>query len=89
MLKSLKNLFYSTFFLKFIATLSIISYSIYLLHYTVILHTLKVLFPSEELRGIQLLGYTLFYWFVVLVLSYLLYRYFEKPMTSLREKKKA
>ena len=78
-----------TFFLKFIATLSIISYSIYLLHYTVILHTLKVLFPSEELRGIQLLGYTLFYWFVVLVLSYLLYRYFEKPMTSLREKKKA
>jgi peptidoglycan/LPS O-acetylase OafA/YrhL len=78
-----------TLFLKFIATLSIISYSIYLLHYTVILHTLKVIFPSEELRGIQLLGYTLFYWFVVLVLSYLLYRYFEKPMTSLREKNKA
>jgi peptidoglycan/LPS O-acetylase OafA/YrhL len=77
-----------TFFLKFIATLSIISYSIYLLHYTVILHTLKVFFSSEELRGIQLLGYTLFYWFVVLALSYLLYRYFEKPMTSLREKKK-
>jgi peptidoglycan/LPS O-acetylase OafA/YrhL len=78
-----------TLFLKFIATLSIISYSIYLLHYTVILHTLKVLFPSEELRGVQLLGYTLFYWFVVLVLSYLLYRYFEKPITSLREKNKA
>lgn len=75
-----------TLFLKWVTLLSIISYSIYLLHYTVILHLIKVLFPSENLRGFSLFGYTLFYWFLVVFLSYLLYRFFEKPMTNLREK---
>ena len=74
-------------FLKWVTLLSIISYSIYLLHYTIILHAMKVLFPSENLRGLSLFGYTFGYWFLVVFLSYLLYRFFEKPMTNLREKK--
>jgi peptidoglycan/LPS O-acetylase OafA/YrhL len=77
----------NSFFLKCVTFLSVISYSIYLLHYTVILHTMKVLFPSENLRGFYLFLYTFCYWFLVLFLSYLLYRFFEKPMTNLREKK--
>ncbi|MFN7045452.1 MAG: acyltransferase family protein [Flavobacterium sp.] len=76
-----------SFFLKWVTLLSVISYSIYLLHYTVILHTMKVLFPSENLKGFALFGYTFFYWVLVIFLSYLLYRFFEKPMTNLREKK--
>lgn len=78
--------FKKTFFLKTITVLSIISYSIYLLHYTVILHSLKVVFPSESLRGFYLFGYTFFYWFLVVFLSYLLYFSFEKPITDLRDK---
>lgn len=77
----------NVFFLKCVALLSVISYSVYLLHYTVILHAMKVLFPSENLRGFYLFVYTFSYWFLVLFLSYLLYRFFEKPMTNLREKK--
>jgi peptidoglycan/LPS O-acetylase OafA/YrhL len=74
-------------FLKWVTLLSIISYSIYLLHYTVILHAMKVLFPSESLSGFSLFGYTFIYWVLVVVLSYFLYRFFEKPMTNLRDKK--
>lgn len=77
----------NVFFLKCVALLSVISYSVYLLHYTVILHSMKVFFPSENLRGFYLFVYTFSYWFLVLFLSYLLYRFFEKPMTNLREKK--
>ena len=76
-----------SFFLQWITLLSVISYSIYLLHYTVILHVMKVLFPSENLKGFYLFGYTFTYWLLVVLLSYLLYRFFEKPMTNLREKK--
>ena len=78
----------NSYFLKFVTFLSLISYSIYLLHYTVILHSMKVLFPSDNLKGFPLLTYTFSYWVLVVLLSYLLYRFFEKPMTNLREVKK-
>lgn len=74
-------------FLKSITLLSVLSYSIYLLHYTIILHSMKVLVPSDHLEGIPLMVYTLLYWLLILVFSYLLYRFFERPMTDLREKK--
>ncbi len=71
--------------IKFFVTLSVISYSLYLLHYTIILHSMKVIFPSEELRGIALWAYTFLYWGITFLLSYLLYRFFEKPVTDLRD----
>lgn len=74
------------FGLKSITLISLLAYSIYLLHYTVILHAMKTIFPSEELKGIGLWVYTLVYWMLVVFLSYLLYRFFEKPMTNLRDK---
>ena len=70
---------------KFFTTISLISYSLYLLHYTIILHTMKVVFPSESLRGIGLWAYTFLYWGITILLSYLLYIYFEKPLTDLRD----
>ncbi len=70
---------------KFLTTISIISYSLYLLHYTIILHSMKVIFPSEELTGLALWAYTFLYWGITILLSYLLYRYFEKPVTDLRD----
>lgn len=77
--------FQSVIFTKWITLISVISYSIYLLHYTIILHLLKVLFPSDNLIGLSLGLYTITYWLITLLLSYLLYKYFESPMTRLRE----
>ncbi len=76
----------SLLFLKWITLISVLSYSIYLLHYTIILHSLKTIFPSESLSGMLLFIYTITYWLLVLVFSYLQYRFFEKPMTDLRDK---
>ncbi|PKA82059.1 peptidoglycan/LPS O-acetylase OafA/YrhL [Ulvibacter sp. MAR_2010_11] len=73
---------------KFLTTISLISYSLYLLHYTIILHTMKVIFPSEALRGFELWAYTFLYWGITILLSYLLYVYFEKPVTDLRDSPK-
>jgi peptidoglycan/LPS O-acetylase OafA/YrhL len=70
---------------NFFVTISLISYSLYLLHYTIILHSLKTIFPSEALRGVSLWAYTLLYWGITILFSYLLYRYFEKPLTDLRD----
>jgi len=75
----------SLIFTKWITLISVISYSIYLLHYTIILHSIKILFPSDNLIGFQLGFYTIAYWAITFVLSYLLYKYFESPMTRLRE----
>lgn len=77
--------FKENLFLRIVTTLSLISYSIYLLHYSIILHAMKVLFPSEQLVGVSLYGYTILYWFLVLISSYVLYRFFEKPITDLRD----
>lgn len=77
--------FKNIFFLKCITLISVISYSIYLLHYTIILHFMKSYFPSEQLLGLNLLVYTLLYWLIVLFSSYFLYRFFEKPITELRD----
>ena len=72
--------------LKFVTYLSVISYSIYLLHYTIILHILKIVIPSENLVGLHLFQYTIGYWIIVLLLSTLQYKYFEKPLTNFRNK---
>ena len=78
----------SNLWAKFFTTISLISYSLYLLHYTIILHSMKVIFPSEQLRGFELWAYTFLYWGITILLSYLLYRYFEKPVTDLRDSPK-
>lgn len=75
----------SSIVLKGVTKISVLSYSIYLLHYTIILHGLKTFFPSENLFGFNLLCYTVGYWFLVLFFSALQYKYFEKPLTNLRD----
>lgn len=70
---------------KFFTSISLISYSLYLLHYTIILHSMKVIFPSDELTGLSLWSYTFLYWGITILLSYYLYHYFEKPVTNLRD----
>lgn len=76
-----------------ITFISVISYSIYLLHFDVIknivlpyiMKTLPI--PNSEGYGatIRLIRYSL-YWILTIGISYLLSKYFEKPMTLIRDK---
>jgi len=72
-----------------ITFISLISYSMYLLNLSLIqrwiIQKVDWSFISTDLNVIILCKYSLF-WILLLVLSYLLYRYFETPMTKLREK---
>lgn len=69
---------------KPIVHISKISYSVYLLHYGVILQLMKYYFPTETLSMQALHAYALIYLGLTFLLSTLLYRYFEKPIMDLR-----
>jgi peptidoglycan/LPS O-acetylase OafA/YrhL len=71
---------------KPITFISLISYSIYLLHYSVILLLMKQYLIIEENNDIQLVTFLSCYILITIVLSYFLYRFYEKPMMNLRDK---
>ena len=70
---------------KPIVHISKISYSIYLLHYGVILQLLKFYFPTDKLALPSLQIYAFIYLILTFIASHLLYRYYEKPMMDLRD----
>ncbi len=71
------------FFVKIVSYISIISYSMYLLHLLYI-DTFRKLFLSSEFIPNMFLYFT--YWFLTISTSILLYKFFEKPVTDLRDK---
>jgi peptidoglycan/LPS O-acetylase OafA/YrhL len=71
---------------KPITYISIISYSIYLLHYSVVLQLMKYSFPMDVQNRLGLYFFTMVYLLITLVLSAILYRFYEKPMMDLRDK---
>lgn len=73
-------------FLKPITYISIISYSMYLLHYSIILQLMRYFFRIENYTFSQKLIYALIYLILTLLFSYFLYRFYEKPMTDIRDK---
>ena len=83
-LKSGKGILY-----KIITYISLVSYSIYLLNYSIIQVWIinKIdwhwIYDNDHFIIIGKYG---FYWFLVVSLSILLYKYFEIPMTNLRRK---
>lgn len=72
-------------FLKPITTISLLSYSIYLINYSIIVLTLQYFIEVATLsylsKGIVLVTF----WITTFVLSYILYNYFEKPLIGLRD----
>lgn len=76
---------------RFFIFISVISFSLYLLHSTFIIwHLIPLLDKYFGLEGMPLektwpIRYSLF-WVLSIGLSYMLYRYFEAPMTKLRER---
>ncbi|MEP2935006.1 MAG: acyltransferase [Gilvibacter sp.] len=69
-----------------VTRISLISYSMYLLHYSVILQLLNYFMPIRELSSFDKVVYVAVYLLLTLFLSYLLYQIFEKPMMNLRDK---
>ena len=74
--------------LKPITYISLISYAIYVLHYSIILQVLKYIMPTENLPKFDTLVYILVYLSATILLSYLVYTFYEKPMTNLRDSSK-
>ena len=70
---------------KPIEFLSKISYSMYLLHYSIIAVLFKYLLSYLNV-SFSWYGLIAFYFLVTTILSYLLYRFFEKPIMDLRDK---
>lgn len=69
-----------------IVFISKISYSIYLLHYSVIMQLLMLFVDKEKTALPQLHLITAFYLTTTVFVSYLFYRFYEKPMMNLRDK---
>jgi len=71
---------------RLITFISKISYSIYLLHYSVVLQLLMLFVDRDKTTQLQLHLITAFYLIVVMVVSYVFYRFYEKPIMDLRDK---
>ncbi|MCG2610576.1 acyltransferase [Flavobacterium sp. SM15] len=76
----------NTLFSKPIRFVSIVSYSVYLLHYGIVLQLMKYLFDTSNCSTLELHGFTLVYLFVTFFLSFLFYKLYEKPLMDLRER---
>lgn len=76
----------SSVVLKPITYISIISYAMYLLHYSIILQLMRYFFRIENYTFSQKLLYAFIYLILTLIFSYVLYRFYEKPMTDIRDK---
>ncbi|AUP78063.1 acyltransferase family protein [Flavivirga eckloniae] len=65
--------------------ISITSYAIYVLHYSVILHLLQYFIPAINLSEFDVIVYIVVYLSLTILASYVLYKFFEHPMTRLRD----
>ncbi|WP_313804478.1 acyltransferase [Flavobacterium sp.] len=61
-----------------------ISYSVYLIHYSIVLFLLMQIFDLKSFSSLELNLFTFGYLALTIGLSYLFYRYFEKPINSYR-----
>jgi peptidoglycan/LPS O-acetylase OafA/YrhL len=71
---------------KPVTFISLISYSIYLLHYSVILLLMKEYIIIDNQNPIALTLFLGSYTSITILLSYLLFRFYEVPMMNLRDK---
>lgn len=69
-----------------ITYISLISYSMYLLHYSIVLQLMRHIAPIEEFEFTQRLIYSVAYIVITILLSYILFRIYEKPMMDIRDR---
>lgn len=70
---------------KIITYVSLISYSLYLVHYGIVLQLMKFYFPTEKYATNELHIYTIVFLVITFSSSSLLYFFYEKPLTDLRD----
>lgn len=75
-----------SFIKKPIVFISKTSYSIYLLHYSVLLQLFMLFVDRKNTTLLNLHLITVFYLATTLIVSYIFYRFYEKPMMDLRDK---
>ena len=80
------TLHYKGLFFKPIQFLSIHSYAIYLVNYSVVLLTLKELFNFENMLFFQKGSITILFLLITLLLSKLIYHFFELPILKYRDR---
>ncbi len=68
-----------------ITFISLTSYAIYVLHYSIILQLMKYNLPTDNLPKFDILIYILTYLSLTLICAYFVYRLFERPLTNLRD----
>lgn len=78
---------YTSAILYPIELISKISYSIYLLHYSIILQLLKVFMDTSQMSTAEHHFFTFIYLVITFLLSYILYRFYEKPILNWRDKR--
>jgi peptidoglycan/LPS O-acetylase OafA/YrhL len=70
---------------KLIQNISVYSYSMYLFHYTCLLYIMDMLVDFENLNLFTRIIWVVVYVLLTYVCSMVLYKYFEKPITDLRD----
>lgn len=73
----------------FINNMSIYSYSMYLLHYTCLLYIMEMLIEFEGLNMFYRIIWVVIYLIITYFFSKVIYTYFEKPITDLRDRWKS
>ncbi|MDO5981801.1 acyltransferase family protein [Flavivirga spongiicola] len=68
-----------------ITKISVLSYALYLINYSIVLLTIQNFISVEGTPLVIKFLILLLYWFLSFGLSYLLFKYFERPMTNLRD----
>ncbi|AUP78067.1 acyltransferase family protein [Flavivirga eckloniae] len=74
-------------FKNLITRISVLSYALYLINYSIVLLTIQYFIEVESKPIMVKLFILLAYWFLSFGLSHLLFKYFENPMTKLRDLK--
>jgi len=72
--------------LRPITYISILSYAMYLLHYSIVMQLMKYYMPTENFAGLDIAVFIMVYLMITMLLSYLLYKFYEKPMMDIRDK---
>lgn len=72
-------------FSKIIKNISLYSYAMYLLHYTFVLYLMQLLLNFSSLNLLESIVCAFIYLIITYLLSKIVYKYFEKPMTNLRD----
>ena len=75
-----------SYILKPFTFISITSYSLYLLHYSIILQGMQYIVPAQDLGFSYKIIYAAGYFIILFIAAYVLYRFYEKPMMDLRDR---